>query len=134
MHGTGVALDGRGCLILGPAGSGKSVLALALIAAGARLVSDDGTHVAPRDGALWLSAPGSIRGLIEARGIGLLNAPVAPPVPLVLVIDMARREPLRLPPRRSVRLCGIAAELILGAENPHLAPAVLVWLRHGRNA
>ena len=41
VHGTCVDLDGRGILLRGPSGSGKSDLALRLIDSGARLVADD---------------------------------------------------------------------------------------------
>ncbi len=41
MHGSAVEMDGRGALLCGHSGAGKSTLTGALIAAGARLVSDD---------------------------------------------------------------------------------------------
>src|SRR3546814_10156556 len=46
VHATTVALDGTGVLLRGPAGSGKSDLALRLIDQGARLVADDRTALA----------------------------------------------------------------------------------------
>ena len=51
LHATCVAVDGRGLLILGPSGSGKSALALQLIALGAQLVADDRTRVSRRGAA-----------------------------------------------------------------------------------
>lgn len=45
LHASCVALDGRGLLILGPSGSGKSALALELMALGADLVADDRTEI-----------------------------------------------------------------------------------------
>ena len=41
IHASAVALDGRALLIVGPSGSGKSALALRMMAHGATLVSDD---------------------------------------------------------------------------------------------
>ena len=41
VHGSAVAIDGNGVLLLGPAGSGKSDLALRLIDRGAKLICDD---------------------------------------------------------------------------------------------
>ena len=41
VHGTTVARAGRAVLILGASGTGKSALALQMIALGARLVADD---------------------------------------------------------------------------------------------
>lgn len=43
MHGSAVAIDGRGVVVAGVTGSGKSTLMLALIAAGARYLADDFT-------------------------------------------------------------------------------------------
>ena len=77
LHATCVAVDGRGLLILGPSGSGKSGLALRLIALGATLVSDDRTRITAHEGLLTATCPSpAILGLIEARGLGLLRAPV----------------------------------------------------------
>ena len=45
LHATCVAIGGRGLLLLGPSGSGKSDLALRLIDRGAMLVSDDGVAI-----------------------------------------------------------------------------------------
>ncbi|MFZ9950137.1 MAG: HPr kinase/phosphorylase, partial [Gemmobacter sp.] len=47
LHASCVAFAGRGVLILGPSGSGKSGLALGLIALGAGLVADDAVLIAP---------------------------------------------------------------------------------------
>ena len=62
VHATCVALKlpGRGwraVLLRGPSGAGKSDLALRLIDAGGRLVSDDQTHVAKRGRVLVATAP-----------------------------------------------------------------------------
>jgi hypothetical protein len=68
---TCVAVDGRGLLIEGPPGSGKSSLALALIDRGATLVGDDGVTLDARDGVLWAAPPPNTAGLIEVRNVGL---------------------------------------------------------------
>ena len=52
LHATTVALAGQGVLILGPSGSGKSGLALQLMAMGAELVADDRTIVTARGSTL----------------------------------------------------------------------------------
>jgi hypothetical protein len=41
LHGSAVAIEGRGVAFLGPKGQGKSTLACALTLAGARLITDD---------------------------------------------------------------------------------------------
>ena len=70
LHASAVALDGRGVLITGAAGSGKSSLALTLMAYGAVLISDDQTELSRVGDTIWARAPETISGLIEARGAG----------------------------------------------------------------
>ena len=72
VHASTVALDGRAVLISGPSGSGKSDLALRLLDRGFALVSDDQTVVKKQGDALLASAPPSIAGKMEVRGIGIL--------------------------------------------------------------
>ncbi len=70
-----VAIAGRGMLIAGPAGSGKSSLALALIDRGAVLVGDDGVVLSVRAGALWAAPHPNTAGLLEVRNLGILRFP-----------------------------------------------------------
>ncbi len=93
-------------LILGRAGAGKSSLALQLMALGAQLVADDQTVVQRREEHLIASAPETIRGQIEARGIGILAAPAAPPTPLRLIVDLDAEEDSRLPPAHDTFCAG----------------------------
>ena len=132
LHATTVALDGRGLLILGPSGSGKSSLGLELIAAGAMLVADDRTDILVRDGQALASAPAALQGRIEARFVGILHAPFCGPVPLALVADLGRREDQRLPPFRHHDLGGISLPLVLGPYRPHLYAALRQHLLTGR--
>ena len=68
LHGTAVTVGVRGLLILGPSGSGKSRLALKMIALGANLVSYDRVWLNKIGTGFELQAPEQIRGRIEARG------------------------------------------------------------------
>lgn len=72
IHATTVAIGGRGVLITGPPGSGKSDLALRLIDRGATLVSDDRTTVRAEGGRAIASAPAAIAGRLEVRKLGIL--------------------------------------------------------------
>jgi serine kinase of HPr protein (carbohydrate metabolism regulator) len=85
---SGVAITGRGLLIEGAPGSGKSSLALALIDRGAALIGDDGVTLQLRNGRPWAAPPPNIVGLIEIRGVGIVTlATVEAPVALVLRLD-----------------------------------------------
>jgi len=73
LHATCVAVNGHGVLLTGVSGSGKSDLALRLIDRGAQLVSDDYTDLTVESGSLVARAPATIAGLIEVRGLGIIN-------------------------------------------------------------
>ena len=132
LHASAVAFDGRGVLILGAPGSGKSALALELMAIGAELVADDRTDVAREDGAVMLSAPGAIRGLIEARRVGLLRAPARARAELHVAVDLDTAETDRLPPRRTRRILGAEIALLHGVARGYFPAAIRQYIRHGR--
>lgn len=133
LHASCVALGDRGLLIMGPSGAGKSALALQLIAFGARLVSDDRTEVTSGPWGLRARCPSdAIRGLIEARGVGLLRADPVEEAQLVLAADLARDEDHRLPPRRSMAILGSHLPLVLRVRNDHFPAALLLYLERGR--
>lgn len=80
------APEDAGVLLLGESGTGKSELALRLIAQGARLVADDRTELFLRDGALMARAPASLAGLMEARGLGIVALPHAKEARIALAV------------------------------------------------
>jgi serine kinase of HPr protein (carbohydrate metabolism regulator) len=88
VHATCIAIEGVGVLLRGPSGGGKSDLALRLMEGGARLVADDYVDLEVRGGRLVATAPETIAGLIEARGIGLLRVGNLPEAPVALVVDL----------------------------------------------
>lgn len=106
VHAGCVAIGGRGILIGGRSGSGKSDLALRLIDRGAKLVSDDYTLLRGEGGRLLVSAPANIAGRIEVRGVGIVPMDAAAEVPLCLFIDLDG-VPERLPEPRSVTFLGL---------------------------
>lgn len=77
-----------GVLLLGDSGAGKSATALALIAMGARLVSDDRTELFVREQILWGRAPARLAGLIEARGVGIVTLPHDAEAPIALAVEL----------------------------------------------
>ncbi|WP_431298384.1 HPr kinase/phosphorylase [Tabrizicola sp. BL-A-41-H6] len=134
LHASTVALNGRGLLILGPSGAGKSSLALRLLSLGARLVADDRTELAREGGTLVARCPPPLRGLIEARGIGLLRTDPAPTADIALVADLGQTETDRLPPDRRITILSVSLPLVLASAHAHFPDAVMLYLRHGRHA
>lgn len=132
LHATCVSVQGKGLLAIGPSGSGKSSLALALMALGARLVADDRTILELRDGTLWATCPPALRGMIEARGLGLLNASPEDGVQVTLVVDLSAIETERLPPQRNVSYLGRTVALVQAQQTPHFPAALLHYLKAGR--
>ncbi len=116
VHATSVAIGGRAVLLRGPSGSGKSDLALRLIDAGARLIADDQSVLTADAGAIWVSAPQPIAGLIEVRGIGIVRVETIAAAPLALLVDL-------VPPERVERLPEPCSETILGLALPRVAAA-----------
>ncbi|MBF0391576.1 MAG: HPr kinase/phosphatase C-terminal domain-containing protein [Alphaproteobacteria bacterium] len=112
VHATCVALAGRGVLLRGEPGAGKSDLALRLMDGGALLVADDQTEIR-RDGRRLLAkAPESLAGLIEVRGLGLIEVPFAPFVELHLVIDLVERAAVpRMPEPEAAPFLGLSLPL-----------------------
>ncbi|HEX4737794.1 MAG TPA: HPr kinase/phosphatase C-terminal domain-containing protein [Allosphingosinicella sp.] len=96
VHATCVAIGGRGVLIRGRSGSGKSDLALRLIDRDARLVSDDYTILSEQAGRVLARAPEKIAGKLEVRGVGIIEMEPASDVPVCLIIDLDKA-PERLP-------------------------------------
>ncbi|KAA9007091.1 HPr kinase/phosphorylase [Histidinibacterium aquaticum] len=134
LHATTVALEGQAVVITGESGSGKSSLGLQLMALGAGLVADDRTILELFGGGLVATVPPAGRGLIEARGVGILRATPVAEARVALAVDLDRRETARLPPSRSVTWLGVDIPLIFGAKAPHFAPAVFQYLKAGRRA
>ena len=129
LHASAVSFRGRGLLILGPSGAGKSALALELMAFGCDLVSDDRTIVTVRDGRLWASAPDTIRGRIEARGLGILRARAVAETALVAAADLAQVETARLPEERTFLLADLPLRSFHKIAWPYYSAALMQYLK-----
>jgi len=55
-------------------------------------------------------------------------------VALALAVDLAQVETDRLPPFRTVTILGIPLSLVLQVRNDHFPDALMLYLRHGRQA
>lgn len=106
VHATTVAKDGRGVVIAGRSGSGKSDLALRLIDRGFVLVSDDQTMISKSGERLIATAPGTIRGKLEVRGIGILEMPNAESAAVSLWVELTN-EIKRLPDGEKHMILGV---------------------------
>jgi serine kinase of HPr protein (carbohydrate metabolism regulator) len=124
VHASCVAIGGRGVLIAGASGRGKSDLALRLIDRGARLVSDDYTLVRKSGDRLVGTAPTAIAGRIEIRGVGLVEMESVAEVTIALHVDLDAA-PDRLPDPRSIALAGLALPSIALAALEASAPIKL---------
>jgi HPr kinase/phosphorylase len=124
IHASAVLVGAHAILIRGPAGSGKSRLALKLIEAPrhgplifSRLVADDRVHLAAAHGRLVARPARALAGRIEVRGIGIRRFPYEEVAVVSFVVDLATANAQRLPE-------GADAEAIVaGVRLPRLAVA-----------
>ncbi|MEO0399357.1 MAG: aldolase [Pseudomonadota bacterium] len=99
LHGVALALavdlDGPlvGVIVLGPSGSGKSLLALNAVNAcpyrRTRLVADDVVHLRVDRGRIVARAPSRLSGLIEVRGLGPTPIVMTPETSVLLAVDLS---------------------------------------------
>ena len=119
LHAGCVVLGTSGVLICGASGSGKSSLALKLIAQTradgkfAALVCDDQTLLAGKNGQLIARCPLSIAGKVEIRGHGIVDMPNLPSSIVHLVVELVTlKKTDRMPKRQSTTISGIELPLV----------------------
>jgi HPr kinase/phosphorylase len=135
VHASAVLIGARALLIRGPAGSGKSLLALKLIEAAqsgllrfARLVADDRVRLEPCHGRLLARAPAELAGLIEVRGLGIQHMTHEPVAVVGGIVDLAAADAERLPHPVQIEVEGVPLPRLAVAVNDDACPAVLAWL------
>ena len=117
-----VGADWKGALILGPSGIGKSDLALRAVQAGCILIADDYTWLWESGGHIYGSAPETIEGKMEVRGIGITAAPTRK-MTRVHLAALAQSDPVeRMPENEVTSLLGIDIPTI--RVNPREASSV----------
>lgn len=101
IHASCIKLKGKGVLIIGDSGSGKSDLCLRLITEfKAKLIADDRVDVQEYKGKLIASAPKILKGLLEVRGVGIIKLPFFNSCAIDMVVNLTNNfaEIERLPP------------------------------------
>lgn len=95
LHGTCVAIDGKGIFLTGKPGAGKSLIALNLLKRGYQLISDDLTTITKIENNLIASCPPTIKNWLYVRNIGFINVAktfgkkaIAETATIELVIDL----------------------------------------------
>lgn len=131
VHATAVAVDGRGLLITGAPGRGKTTLAFEMLALGATLISDDQVVATPAGAQTHLSAPTRLAGLIEFRGAGILRLQETTEAPLFLIADLDRAPGERMPSLTTRDLCAAPQPVILCRDRSGLAAILTMVLRAG---
>lgn len=132
LHASCVDIDGAGLLIKGASGTGKSSLALQMMALGAQLVADDRTDVTRHHYDLVATCPPTIQNRIEARGIGILHAKATASCQITAIVDLDVCETERLPPARWTTLLSCTVPLLHKVDSPAFPAALLQYLRYGR--
>lgn len=112
VHATSVVFCGRGLLLRGPSGAGKTDLALRLMEAGGMLIADDYTALSLRDGRVWMMPPETIKGMIEIRGYGPVRVPHGGGAILDMILDCLPVAPPRLPEKRVETLLGVSVPVL----------------------
>jgi HPr kinase/phosphorylase len=113
LHCTCVKFIDKGILIMGCSGSGKSDLALRLMNKGAVLISDDYVDVRTDNGTLWAYTPKNIEGLIEVRGVGLMEVNYEKSCELHIVLELVAREDIvRMPEKYFYEYSGCKIPLL----------------------
>lgn len=144
LHATLVALrvDGawRGALLRGASGAGKSTLALQALRAGYALVADDRVVAWASGNRLFGKAPAPLVGLIEVRGVGVIQASrTLPMAPVALIVDLvpepAEQAGERMPEAQAITICGRGIpRLVLSTDDPNAVlrlSAALAASQHG---
>ena len=124
VHASCVALEGKGVLLRGAPGAGKSDLALRLIEGGAALVADDQVALTSSGEALLAAPPARMAELLEVRGIGIVSMDFVTQCPIYLVVDLVQPDTVeRMPEAAIVDLCGHRIAHVLLAPFEASAPA-----------
>jgi HPr kinase/phosphorylase len=134
VHASAVLVGARAVLIRGPSGSGKSRLALELIHTAqsgllrfARLVGDDRVQLQTASGRLLVRPADALAGLLEIRGLGVVQLKYESAAVVGLVVDLSDAASERMPdPRqRQITIDGVTLPRLAVALGHAALPALL---------
>jgi serine kinase of HPr protein (carbohydrate metabolism regulator) len=135
IHASAVLVGERAVIIRGPSGSGKSRLALALLAAAksglllfARLVADDRIRISAAHGRILVSAPEAIEGMIEVHGLGIRAAECERIAVAGWIVDLAAKDAARMPKLMRTEILGVAIPRLPVAAGQDPLPILLAAL------
>lgn len=112
VHASCVEYLSKGILIQGASGAGKSDLALRIIDAGGILISDDYVEVVSVENNLIAHTAPNIEGMIEVRGVGLVNVAFTNSHKLDLVLELCAPTKIdRLPEEKYFEQDGVCVPL-----------------------
>ena len=126
MHASCVDVNGSGVLIVGRSGSGKSSLAINLLALGSKLVADDQCELIRKNNGFRISKPASLPKSIEIRGVGLVSVPMVNETSLDWVVNMDQVEKERMPTSRFTEISGFRVPTVFGKDMDDLASRIHV--------
>lgn len=90
IHGSAFVYQGRGCLLLGESGSGKSRLLAEAILHRAHPIADDRVRLCTISGNLVARSVPNLCGVIELRGLGIIRrADMVESHPIHLVVELS---------------------------------------------
>ena len=126
MHATCVDINGSGVLIVGRSGSGKSSLAINLLALGSKLVADDQCELVKKNSIFRISKPACLPESIEIRGVGLVSVPIVNETSLDWVVNMDEAEKERMPTPRFTKIGDFRVPTVFGKDMDDLASRIYV--------
>lgn len=121
VHATAILIGTTGLVLVGPSGSGKSAMALALLATAGRLrhfcglIGDDQIFIEKVGDAIIAHGPPNISGLIEIRGSGIGHCRPIGKAALTLAIS-----PIRVDASNRIPAENLRATLSQGIDLPLL--------------
>ena len=130
MHATCVDVNGSGVLIIGRPGSGKSSIAINLLALGATLVADDQCELVRKNNRFYIYKPASLPESIEIRGVGLLSVPMVNETSLDWVVNMDEAEKERMPTPRFTEIGDFRVPTVFGKKMEDLASRIYILVNN----